>query len=339
MKTKRTKKKSEAHSYPVSSISAKVILEKTRFCVWDPVIASFWKLPVTISKPLKIIILEKCFLWKSVLFPISSYYWQSSPNLFHKRGKKMKLPSPLHPTKLQNSASQKPHSRFQLNLNHDQCETLSLGRIKLFLLPACIHTLTHNYIALGFLLRNFILFLLFLQNMQCSSLPSPLARLGGLIRAKFAVSAILNEWVKTITKLYGLLFKVQTSSGKMKKESSNNLFCSSYLILRINCILMMAFPVGFKLLFHMKGYWKVQNLEIRLKKYIFFKITSTRRSVLKHFLLVYLTVTTKHISAQNNTQRKVLNKINLTYQEGCKCFLGWMRFWSSEAKANPRAQE
>lgn len=41
------------NTYPVSSINAKVILEKTRFCVWDPVIASFWKLQVTISKLLK----------------------------------------------------------------------------------------------------------------------------------------------------------------------------------------------------------------------------------------------------------------------------------------------
>lgn len=73
------------NSYPVSSINAKVILEKTRFCVWDPVIASFWKLPVTISKPLKIIIIRKCFLWKSILFPVPSYYRQSNPNLLHKR--------------------------------------------------------------------------------------------------------------------------------------------------------------------------------------------------------------------------------------------------------------
>lgn len=49
------------NSYPVSSINAKVILEKTRFWVWDPVIASFWKLPVMIDKPLKIIIVRKCF--------------------------------------------------------------------------------------------------------------------------------------------------------------------------------------------------------------------------------------------------------------------------------------
>lgn len=214
----------------------------------------------------------------------------------------MKLPSPLHPTNLQNSGSQEPHSKFQLNLNHDQHETLSLGKIKLFLLPAYMYTLTHNYTALGSLLLNFILFLLFLQNTQFSSLPSPLGWLGGLMRAKFAISAILNEGDQDHNQTIWVTFPGANFLWKGEKETRNNLFCWSYLILRMTFILMMGFPVGFKLSFHTKGYWKAQNTNnLGLRKYIFFNITSTKRCVLKHSLLVYLTVTTKHISVQNNT--------------------------------------
>lgn len=56
-------------SYPVSSINARVIRERTRFWVWEPVIASFWKLPTDFIRrelhdPYAYL---RCFMWLNFL--------------------------------------------------------------------------------------------------------------------------------------------------------------------------------------------------------------------------------------------------------------------------------